>query len=181
MSYLIFLKRLEDTENAAARKAARKGEEYVSVYDTYMQWRRKEEGANNLPLDLKNDKLRWSYWRQLSGEQMLPFVRDQVFHFLRNLGSDTSTFTQYMQDAVCIIPKASLLQEAVKIIEDLHISEQNADVQGDIYEYLLNQLSSSGKNGQFRTPRHIIRMMAEMVNPKIGERIADPAAGSAGF
>lgn len=185
MSYLIFLKRLEDTANVAARKAARKGENYTSVYETYMQWRRKEEGTNNLPIDSKNDtkgdKLRWSYWRQLSGEQMLPFVRDQVFHFLRNLGSETSTFTQYMQDAVCIIPKASLLQEAVKIIEDLHISEQNADVQGDIYEYLLNQLSSSGKNGQFRTPRHIIRMMAEMVNPKMGERIADPAAGSAGF
>lgn len=69
----------------------------------------------------------------------------------------------------------------MKIIEDLHISEQNADVQGDIYEYLLNQLSSSGKNGQFRTPRHIIRMMTKMVDPKIGQRICDPAAGSAGF
>lgn len=185
MSYLIFMKRLEDTENQQARRATRRNEAYTSVYETYMQWRRKEEGINNLPTDLKNDKrgdtLRWSYWRQLPGEQMLPFVRDHVFHFLRNLGSDTSTFTQYMQDAVCIIPKASLLQEAVNIIEDLHISEQNADVQGDIYEYLLNQLSSSGKNGQFRTPRHIIRMMADMVNPVIGERIADPAAGSAGF
>jgi type I restriction enzyme M protein len=185
MSYLIFLKRLEDIEDANARKAARKKEDYVSVYETYMQWRRKEEGVNNLPTDLKNDKkgdkLRWSYWTKLPGEQMLPFVRDHVFHFLRNLGSETSSFTQYMQDAVCIIAKASLLQEATRIIEDLHISEQNADVQGDIYEYLLNQLSTSGKNGQFRTPRHIIRMVAEMLNPKIGERICDPAAGTAGF
>lgn len=111
MSYLIFLKRLEDTENAQARRAARRNEAYISVYEKYMQWRRKEEGINNLPTDLKEDKkgdrLRWSYWRQLPGEQMLPFVRGHVFHFLRNLGSDTSTFTQYMQDAVCIIPKAS--------------------------------------------------------------------------
>lgn len=185
MSYLIFLKRLEDTENAAERRAARKKENYVSVYEKYMQWRRKEEGASNLPADLKTDKkgdkLRWSHWSKLPGEQMLPFVRDQVFDFLRNLADDNSSFTQYMQDAVCIIPKASLLQEATRIIEDIHISEQNADVQGDIYEYLLSQLSTSGKNGQFRTPRHIIRMMAEMADPKIGERICDPAAGTAGF
>ena len=129
----------------------------------------------------KGDKLRWSHWAKLPGEQMLPFLRDQVFHFLRNLGAETSSFTQYMQDAVCIIPKASLLQEATQIIEGMHISEQNADVQGDIYEYLLNQLSSSGKNGQFRTPRHIIRMIAQMADPKLGERICDPAAGTAGF
>lgn len=185
MSYLIFLKRLEDLENARSRKAARKKEDYTSVYERYMQWRRKEEGVSNLPAELKNDKqgdkLKWSYWSQLPGEEMLSFVRDHVFHFLRNMGNDGSSFTQYMKDAVCIIPKASLLQEAVKIIEDLHISEQNADVQGDMYEYLLNQLSSSGKNGQFRTPRHIIRMITRMVDPKIGQRICDPAAGSAGF
>jgi type I restriction enzyme M protein len=86
-----------------------------------------------------------------------------------------------MQDAYFIIPRASLLQEAVKIIEDLHITEQNIDVQGDLYEYLLSQLSTAGKNGQFRTPRHIIRMMVKLVNPKIGERICDPACGTAGF
>ena len=185
MSYLIFLKRLEDLENSRTRKAARKKEVYVTIYERYMQWRRKEEGAGNMPNELKNDKqgekLKWSHWSQLPGEEMLNFVREHVFHFLRNMAADGSSFTQYMKDAVCIIPKASLLQEAVKIIEDLHISEQNADVQGDIYEYLLNQLSSSGKNGQFRTPRHIIRMITKMVDPKIGQRICDPAAGSAGF
>jgi type I restriction enzyme M protein len=185
MSYLIFLKRLEDLENARVRRAARKKETYATVYEHYIQWRKKEEGAGNLPAELKNDKqgdkLKWSHWSQLPGEEMLPFVRDHVFHFLRNMGRDYSSFTQYMQDAVCIIPKASLLQEAVKIIEDLHISEQNADVQGDIYEYLLNQLSTSGKNGQFRTPRHIIRMITRMVDPKIGQRICDPAAGTSGF
>lgn len=183
MSYLIFLKRLEDMDNAQARSAARRKLDHTSVYENYIKRLKKEKQEIHPALkgDKKGDKLRWSYWTNLPGEEMLSFVRDVVFDFLRNLGSDTSTFTQYMQDAVCIIPKASLLQEATKIIEDLHISEQNADVQGDIYEYLLSQLSTSGKNGQFRTPRHIIRMMAEMVNPKIGERICDPAAGSAGF
>jgi type I restriction enzyme M protein len=183
MSYLIFLKRLEDMDNAQAKSATRRKLEYTSVYENYIRQQKKDKQELNpaLKKDKKGDKLRWSYWTKLPGEEMLSFVRDVVFDFLRNLGSETSTFTQYMQDAVCIIPKASLLQESTRIIEDLHISEQNSDVQGDIYEYLLSQLSTSGKNGQFRTPRHIIRMMAEMVNPRIGERICDPAAGSAGF
>ncbi len=171
MSYLIFLKRLEDTDNARANAAKRRGQEYKSVF---------EQKVN----DLKKDevrKCRWSYWSQLPGEQMLKHVRDVVFEFLRNLGGETSTFTQHMQDAVFIIPKPSLLQEAVKIIDDLHISEQNIDVQGDLYEYLLMQLTTAGKNGQFRTPRHIIRMMVKLVNPKVGERICDPAAGTGGF
>ncbi len=162
MSYLIFLKRLEDMDNARAAAAKRKDESYRSVFHG-------------------NKECRWTYWSQLPGDQMLKHVRDKVFDFLRELGSDTSSFTQHMQDAVFIIPKASLLQEAVKIIDDMHISEQNIDVQGDLYEYLLMQLTTAGKNGQFRTPRHIIRMMVKLVNPKVGDRICDPAAGTGGF
>lgn len=132
--------------------------------------------------DPNGDRLRWSYWTKLPGEEMLPFVRVWVFQFLRGLGfNDESAYSQNMSDATFIIQKPSLLQEAVKIIEDMHISDQNADVQGDLYEYLLNQLASSGKNGQFRTPRHIIRMITRMVNPKIGDRMCDPAAGTSGF
>jgi type I restriction enzyme M protein len=162
MSYLIFLKRLEDMDDARAASAKRRGQDYRSVF----------KGS---------EKCRWSYWSQLPGDQMLRHVRDAVFDFLRGLGSGTSSFTQHMQDAVFIIPKASLLQEAVKIIEEMHISEQNVDVQGDLYEYLLLQLTTAGKNGQFRTPRHIIRMIVNLVDPKIGERICDPAAGTGGF
>lgn len=162
MSYLIFLKRLEDRDNALAAAATRRGQSHKSIF----------RGSK---------ECRWSYWSQLPGEQMLPHVRDEVFKFLRSLGSETSSFTQHMQDAVFIIPKASLLQEAVKIIDDMHISEQNVDVQGDLYEYLLLQLTTAGKNGQFRTPRHIIRMIVKLVDPKIGDRICDPAAGTGGF
>jgi type I restriction enzyme M protein len=162
MSYLIFLKRLEDMDNARASAAKRREQKYQSVFKG-------------------NEKCRWSYWSQLPGDQMLKHVRDTVFDFLRSLGSETSSFTQHMQDAVFIIPKASLLQEAVKIIDDMHISEQNVDVQGDLYEYLLMQLTTAGKNGQFRTPRHIIRMITKLVSPKIGDRICDPAAGTGGF
>lgn len=162
MSYLMFLKRLEDMNTARATSAKRRGQTHKSIFKG-------------------NEKCRWSYWSQLPGDQMLKHVRDTVFDFLRSLGSETSSFTQHMQDAVFIIPKASLLQEAVKIIDDMHIAEQNIDVQGDLYEYLLLQLTTAGKNGQFRTPRHIIRMMVKLVDPKIGDRICDPAAGTAGF
>lgn len=163
MSYLIFLKRLEDIDNANAAAAKRRKLDFKSVFSK------------------KNQNCKWSYWSQLPGDEMLRHVRDVVFEFLRNLGSETSTFTQHMQDAMFIIPRASLLQEAVKIIDDMHISEQNIDVQGDLYEYLLGQLSTAGKNGQFRTPRHIIRMMTKLIDPKMTDRICDPAAGTAGF
>jgi type I restriction enzyme M protein len=162
MSYLIFLKRLEDMDNSRAASAKRRQQPYRSVFRG-------------------NEKCRWSYWSQLPGHEMLKHVRDKVFEFLRNLGSETSSFTQQMQDAVFIIPKASLLQEAVKIIDDMHISTQDMDVQGDLYEYLLKNLTTAGKNGQFRTPRHIIRMIVNLVNPNIGDRICDPAAGTGGF
>jgi type I restriction enzyme M protein len=170
MSYLIFLKRLEDMDNARSAAAKRKGESFKSLF-----------AGKSADKKFDNKECRWSYWSQLPGDQMLKHVRDKVFDFLRNLGSDTSSFTQHMQDAVFIIPKASLLQEAVKIIDEMHISEQNIDVQGDLYEYLLMQLTTAGKNGQFRTPRHIIRMIVKLVDPKVGDRICDPAAGTGGF
>ncbi|MBK8486104.1 MAG: N-6 DNA methylase [Saprospiraceae bacterium] len=172
MSYLIFLKRLEDMDNARAAAAKRRKTDFKSLFTGHI-----DLGGRKID----KEKCRWSYWSQLSGEEMLRHVRDVVFEFLRNLGSETSSFTQHMEDAMFSIPKASLLQEAVKTIDDMHISEQNIDVQGDLYEYLLGQLSTAGKNGQFRTPRHIIRMMTKLVDPKVGERICDPAAGTAGF
>ena len=172
MSYLIFLKRLEDIDNSNAAAAKRRKNEFKSVFRGKL-----EVGGRKI----EREKCRWSYWSHLPGDEMLRHVRDVVFEFLRNLGSETSSFTQHMEDAMFSIPKASLLQEAVKIIDDMHISEQNIDVQGDLYEYLLGQLSTAGMNGQFRTPRHIIRMMTRLIEPKAGERICDPAAGTAGF
>ncbi len=135
MSYLIFLKRLEDKDNERRRTSEKRNTKHESVFDRSVGDITKKEVQ----------KCRWSYWSQLSGEEMLPFVRDVVFKFLRSLGSETSSFTQYMQDAILIIPRASLLQEAVKIIDDMHISEQNTDVQGDLYEYLLKNLTTAGK------------------------------------
>jgi type I restriction enzyme M protein len=162
MSYLIFMKKLEDEDSKRIQEANFTGEKYKSIFK-----------------DCENCK--WSEWTKLPADEILSFVRNNVFPFMANLGGKGSLYSEYMKEANFGIPTSSLLIEAVNIINDMHIKEQNQDTQGDIYEYLLSELQSSGKNGQFRTPRHIIKMMVEFANPKIGERILDPACGTAGF
>lgn len=162
MSYLIFMKRLEDEDEKKLREASFTGEKYKSVFKG-------------------NEKCRWSEWTTMPAESILDHVRDKVFPFMRNLGDGDSLYKEYMKGANFGIPTASLLIEAVNIINDMHIKEQNQDTQGDIYEYLLSELSTAGKNGQFRTPRHIINMMVELAHPQVGDRILDPACGTGGF
>lgn len=162
MSYLIFMKKLEDEDEKKIREANFTGEKYVSIF----------EGE---------DSCKWSNWVNLPAERILEHVRDKVFPFMRNLGEGDSLYREYMKGANFGIPTSSLLIEAVNIINDMHIKEQNQDTQGDIYEYLLSELTTAGKNGQFRTPRHIINMMVDFADPKIDEKILDPACGTAGF
>jgi type I restriction enzyme M protein len=163
MSYLIFMKRLEDMDVAEQKRVQAKKQSYKSVFESH-------------------EDCRWSNWKHYPAEKMLTHVRDVVFPFIKNLHDGQNTlFSEHMKDAVFIIPKPSLLQEAVSILDDLNITAQNQDTQGDIYEYLLSELKTAGKNGQFRTPRHIIRMIVELVDPDIGDRICDPACGTAGF
>jgi type I restriction enzyme M protein len=159
-SYLLFLKQLEDRENAAERQAKRRGEKYQP----------------KVPKEM-----RWSYWTQLPAEASLNHLKKEVFPNIVNLADEMSSFAQYMRNAECKISKPSLLIEACKLIDQMNISSQNQDVQGDIFEYMLNHLNISGRNGQFRTPRHIIRMMVQMTEPKPHERIGDLAAGTGGF
>lgn len=124
-------------------------------------------------------QLRWSNWSKYGSEEMLRHVRDQVFPHLRDLGSKNTTFGEYMKDAICLVPKASLLVSAVIQIGQLPLG--NSDIKGDLYEFMLSKLSTAGINGQFRTPRHIIRLMVEMLDPKPTEVVGDPACGTAGF
>ncbi|HQS81263.1 MAG TPA: class I SAM-dependent DNA methyltransferase [Thiobacillus sp.] len=123
--------------------------------------------------------LRWKNWSEYGGEEMLRHVRDLVFPHLRDLGGKDTTFGEYMKDATCLIPKASLLNSAVIKIGLLPLG--NSDMKGDLYEYMLSKLSTAGINGQFRTPRHIIRLMVELLDPKPNEVVGDPACGTAGF
>lgn len=162
ISYLIFMKRLDevDLKNKADAEWLKKN--YKSIFP--------------------NDNLRWSHFKHMESSAMLSHVRDHVFPFMKDIkGNGESSLSQHMKDAVFLIPKPSLLVEAVEVIENLKIMEQNQDTQGDIYEYLLSKLNNSGTNGQFRTPRHIIKMMCALVNPKIGQTVCDPACGTGGF
>ena len=163
ISYLLFMKRLEDIDNIDKQRAEARKEKYVSVF-------------------LNHDDCRWSHWKHFSADDMLEHVNNKVFPFIKSINrSDDGEFIKQLKDAVFLIPKASLLQEAVTIIDDLKIAPQNYDTLGDLYEHLLSELSTAGKVGQFRTPRHIIRMMVEILEPKLGEKVCDPASGTAGF
>ncbi len=126
---------------------------------------------------------RWETWRHFGAEEMLPHVRDRVFTHFRRL-ADRSTgagsqFAAFMKDAQLMIQKPSLLVKAVNAVQDLPL--ERGETQGDLYEYLLSKLTTAGINGQFRTPRHIIRMMVELMQPKPTDRICDPSCGTAGF
>ena len=162
ISYLMYMKKLEDKDVLEEQNALLKETEFKSIFNDH-------------------ENCRWSVWSQYSADKILDHVRDVVFRFMRELGDEDTLYSEYMKDASFSLPTASLLIEAVNIINDMHIKEQNQDTQGDIYEYLLSELSTAGKNGQFRTPRHIIQMMTELANPEFGDRILDPACGTAGF
>ncbi len=162
ISYLIFMKRLDDLDTHHLNAAQARGQPFKSVF----------EGHENC---------RWSTWKHMSAEPMYKHVTGIVFPFIKELhnGEDV-VYSKAMKDAMFIIPKPSLLQEAVALLDEINIGER-PDIQGDIYEHLLGELKTAGKNGQFRTPRHIIRMMVELIDPDIGQSICDPACGTGGF
>jgi type I restriction enzyme M protein len=124
-------------------------------------------------------RLRWSSFKNLGGEEMLKVVRDEVFPHFRQLGKEGGPFGDFMKDATLMIQKPSLLVSAVEMIDQLPLG--TGDTKGDLYEYLLSKLTTAGINGQFRTPRHIIRMMVELVEPQPTWTIGDPACGTGGF
>ncbi|KIL72339.1 type I restriction-modification system subunit M [Bacillus badius] len=183
ITYLLFMKRMDDLDLKRIADAEFTEEEYVSKF----------EGEFTLPgTKEKVDKqtLRWSQFKRMPADDMLAHVQLKVFPFLKMLNGDESPFTHYMKNAVFIISKPALLVEAVSIIEEIYTEiEKDAneggqtfqDIQGDVYELLLSEIASSGKNGQFRTPRHIIKLIAELIEPQLGQRISDPACGTGGF
>jgi type I restriction enzyme M protein len=210
ITYLLFMKQLDELDLKREKDAEFTGEPYTSRFvgsfylpsdraraaeletpkpgESAADKKAREQELRRLAIDKAT--LRWSYLKQMPAAEMLPHVQQKVFPFIKDLNGDGSTFTRHMANAVFIIPSANLLQGAIQIIEDIFIEiERDAresghlhqDIQGDVYEMLLNEISSAGKNGQFRTPRHIIKLVSELVNPRLGHRICDPACGTAGF
>ncbi|MGK3982509.1 class I SAM-dependent DNA methyltransferase [Sorangium sp. So ce136] len=161
ISFLMFARLLDVTETLNEKKAARTKKPFKRIFSE------------------KQQHLRWSQLKHVTpAEKMLKIVRDEVFPHFRTLDGGT-TFAEYMQDAQLMIQKPNLLVSAVNMIDALPITE--GDAKGDLYEYLLSKLTTAGINGQFRTPRHIIRFMAELLDPKPTDVIGDPACGTAGF
>lgn len=172
ITYLIFLKRLEVMDDENTRRDSAHQSRFEGLY---AEEEKNAEGKVIKPRILNGD-FRWSNVRQMESEARLRFMQT-VFDWLKTLPGAEDRF----RDAVFVVPSARLLQQAVTIIDQLFVPSQNYDTLGDIYEYLLAEIAESGKNGQFRTPRHIIRAMIDMVDPSFGERICDPACGTGGF
>ena len=160
ISFLMFARLLDVTETRNEKKAERTKKPFKAIFSA------------------KEQRLRWSRFKHLKAEEMLKVVRDEVFPHFRTLNGGT-TFGEYMQDAQLMIQRPSLLVTAVNMIDVLPITE--GDVKGDLYEYMLGKLTTAGINGQFRTPRHIIRFMVDLLAPQPTETVGDPACGTAGF
>jgi type I restriction enzyme M protein len=162
ITYLMFIRRLDDIQTRKERMANRTGkpiESPIYTEDTQV--------------------LRWSLFTNESPENMLTVVRDGVFPWLRNLGGEDSTYSHHMKDARFTISTSNLLAKVVDMLDDIPLDER--DTKGDLYEYMLSKIATAGQNGQFRTPRHIIQLIVEMMVPGPKDEICDPACGTAGF
>jgi type I restriction enzyme M protein len=191
ISYLLFMRRIDDADLDAQKKSSFAGGEFKTMFI-----REKKDEEGNVVLDKKGSKVyesaddcRWSQFSQLDPDSMLDTVSKKAFPFIKNLNDPTQPYTRYMKDAIFIINNSALLDEAVKSIEEIYTDiktqqdagQQFQDTQGDLYEYLISEISSAGKNGQFRTPRHLIQFMCEIIDPDWTDKICDPACGTGGF
>jgi len=163
ISFFFFLKMLEEQDTAMEKEEKLTGHKHKSIFAG------------------KNEKFRWSHWREKTGQNLYKFVRDEVFLFIEDLHNGHANIRQIFHGAKLLIPDEVTLKRTVEIIDTIEFSRLDTDIKGDLYESLLASIESAGELGQFLTPRHIIRAIIEMVNPKIGETIFDPACGSAGF
>jgi type I restriction enzyme M protein len=161
-TYLLFIKGLDEVETTKESEAIFLGLGYEGIF----------------PKDKQH--LRWSKFKNLGSQQMFDIVLKEVFPFIKNLhGNKDSAYAKYMSDAIFMIPTPQMLTKIVDGIDNIPMKDR--DTKGDLYEYLLSKVSTAGTNGQFRTPRHIIDMMVQMMKPTPEDIIVDPAAGSAGF
>jgi type I restriction enzyme M protein len=169
ITYLLFIRRLDDLHTLEENKSTR--------LKKPMERRVFPEG--NDPRGRAYDDLRWSRFKHFAPAEMYTVGGEHVFPFLRTLGGDESTYAHHMKDARFTIPTPALLARLVDMLDQVPMEER--DTKGDIYEYMLGKIATAGQNGQFRTPRHVIRLMVELTAPQPIDLICDPACGTAGF
>jgi type I restriction enzyme M protein len=169
ITYLLFLRRLDDLHTIEELKATR--------LKKPVERRIFPEGTDSRGTPY--EEMRWSRFKNTEARAMFETISEHVFPWLRVLGGDGSTYTRHMKDARFTIPTPQLLAKVVDLID--RIPMEDRDTKGDLYEYMLGKIATAGQNGQFRTPRHIIHLMVEMTEPQPKDVICDPACGTAGF
>ena len=161
VTYLMFIRDLDDSDNLRARESAMLGLPYESIFAGQVQiGDRKIDGQ----------QLKWSVFHDFPAGQMYAVVQEFVFPFIKRLHNNKeSAYSKYMEDAIFKLPTPLLLSKVVDCLDDIYTQMaqlHDRDIRGDVYEYLLSKISQSGLNGQFCTPRHIIRMMVELMQPR---------------
>ena len=176
ITYLMFIRDLDDSDNLRAKESAMLGLPYKSIFSGEVE-------VGDRKID--GNQLRWSVFHDFPAGKMYSVVQEWVFPFIKTLHSDkNSAYSKYMDDAIFKLPTPLLLDKVVAGLDSVYEmmnAMQSSDIRGDVYEYLLSKIAQSGRNGQFRTPRHIIRMMVELMDPKSDDIICDPACGTSGF
>ena len=176
VTYLMFIHDLDDADNLRAKECAMLGLPHKSIFADEVQ-------VGERTIDGK--QLKWSVFHDFPAGKMYTTVQEWVFPFIKNLhGNKSSAYAKYMDDAIFKLPTPLLLSKVVDCLDqlyDLMEKEKERDIRGDVYEYLLSKIAQSGRNGQFRTPRHIIKMMVELMQPRPDDVICDPACGTSGF
>ena len=169
ITYLLFIRRLDDAQMLEENKARILNQPIRNpIYPA---------GAD--AKGRKYDDLRWSRFKNFAPSVMFEVVAEHVFPFIKSMGGDGSTYAHHMKDARFTIPTPALLAKVVDLLD--HIPMEDRDTKGDLYEYMLGKIASAGQNGQFRTPRHIIKLMVELTAPTPQDTICDPASGTCGF
>jgi len=176
VTYLMFIRDLDDTDNLRAKESAMLGLPHKSIFADEVQIGERTIAGN---------QLKWSVFHDFPAGKMYSVMQEWVFPFIKNLhGDKNSAYSKYMDDAIFKLPTPLLLSKVVDCLDDIYnqmAQLHDTDIRGDVYEYLLSKISQSGRNGQFRTPRHIIRMMVELMQPRPDDVICDPACGTSGF
>ena len=181
MTYIFFMKMLDDKQLQEEANAQFWGSEVQNpTFPKGKKWVNPEAVSDEEKEGIPYEQLRWHVFKNLGADNMFKVVRQSVFEFIKHIGTgEESAYSRYMKSAIFLIPNARTL---VKVVEGVNALDMNdRDAMGDVYEYILGKMAASGTNGQFRTPRHIIRMIVEMMEPTTKDYICDPAMGSAGF
>ena len=181
LSYLFFFYMFEAADAARVRAARRPGAEvYASTFEGEWVLRNLRNARAPGEETVPGDTLRWSSWANaLNGERLVSWVREEVFPFYASVAAEG--VTNFMAGARLVIDEPTVLSQVISLVNDLHLEQVDADTKGDLFEHVLRQIRQAGELGQFRTPRHVIRTMVQLVDPRIGDTVYDPAAGTAGF